>query len=86
MNDSSMILWINCKQLSSIIVEDEINKLFTIQVLKCSQSGLNMNKICLWINLSIIVKSIWTLSIYMNNVLRFFRNFMNVKNVGVEYE
>ena len=63
MNVSSIILWINCKQLSSIIVEDEINKLFTIQVLKCSQSGLNMNKI-----------------------LRLFRNFMNIKNIGTEYE
>lgn len=30
MNESSIILWINCKQLSSIIVEDEINRLFTI--------------------------------------------------------
>ena len=86
MNVSSIILWINCKQLSSIIVEDEINRLFTIQVLKCSQTGLNMNKMCLWINQAIIVKSMWTFSIYMNSVLRLFRNFMNIKNVGVEYE
>ena len=86
MNVSSIILWINCKQLSSITVENEINRLFTIQVLKRSQTGLNMNKICLWINQAIIVKSMWTFSIYMNNILRFFRYFMNIKNIGVEYE
>ena len=40
----------------------------------------------MWINQAIIVKSIWTLSIYMNSMLRLFRNFMNIKNVGVEYE
>lgn len=58
MNESRVILWINCKEYSSIIVKLEVYNVFTIQVLICSQLKEYVNKVCRWINQVIIVNKL----------------------------